>query len=438
MKRTIITALALALLLLAHGAPPRAQTDDRGASIWKGVAELPAREKRWALVIGVDKYQDANLSSLAGAANDARALAGALTRYAGFSERQITLLTTDETPARQPTRTNILSGLHDLAANAPKDGLLLVFFAGHGIARDDSHAYLLPPEAPLSNDVTLLDDTAINVDKMREYIRATGVRQVMIILDACRNDPVRARGGAPNLLTEAESYARAFRFDVRNREVEAFVTIYASARGQRAYEDGVRRHGYFTMALVEGMSGAAKNDRGEVTLAALVDYVQRRVPELVGSRLKQRPWKESAGFLENELVVSVAGPLPVFEPGPAQGPAESSDGGFKALDEAMRRTSPPPDSKSITVRNVLFDCLPFGVEDKNCYLMIFGGGWGATEVKVTMNGRDISQQLTSQDDNSIELKGNRESLNFINGRNELVIKAGDRMSGPYAFTKIIK
>src|SRR5215470_17478009 len=42
------------------------------------VTSLPVRAKRWALVIGVDKYNDPQISSLKGADNDARLVADAL------------------------------------------------------------------------------------------------------------------------------------------------------------------------------------------------------------------------------------------------------------------------------------------------------------------------------------------------------------------------
>jgi len=52
------------------------------------VQQLPAVAKRFALVIGVDKYDDPQLNSLRGAANDARILADAFIRYAGFPASQ--------------------------------------------------------------------------------------------------------------------------------------------------------------------------------------------------------------------------------------------------------------------------------------------------------------------------------------------------------------
>jgi hypothetical protein len=75
---------------------------------------------------------------------------------------------------------------------------------------------------------------------MSELIKATGVAQVMVLLDACRNDP-GGRSDAPNPLTEA--YLQGLNFDVRNREVQAFATIYATGVGQRAYEYTERKQG---------------------------------------------------------------------------------------------------------------------------------------------------------------------------------------------------
>ncbi|PYS89611.1 MAG: hypothetical protein DMF64_17225, partial [Acidobacteria bacterium] len=87
---------------------------------------------------------------------------------------------------------------------------------------------------------------------------------------------------------------RGFDFDVRNREVQAFATIYATEIGRRAYELKEQRHGYFTLALVEALRGQAANAKGEVTLASLVKYLQDNVPRRVlldlGQGRVQRPF----------------------------------------------------------------------------------------------------------------------------------------------------
>jgi hypothetical protein len=316
--KALTSGSALSLLfILSLNASSTAQTQRNAQSRQleqvESVKQWPGKAKRWALVIGVDNYKDGQISPLKGSANDARMLADALVRYAGFPQDQVILMSTDQPEERQPTRVNILRRLSNLASVVPKDGLLLISFAGHGMERN-GQAYLLPSDAQISDDITFLEETAVSVARMKERIRATGVGQVVVLLDACRNDP-GGRADAPNPLTAA--YTK-FNFDVRNREVQAFATFYATAVGQRAYEYTEKHQGYFTWAVVEGIKGGAANERGEVTLGNLVKYVQENVPKRIGIDLgggkQQRPFAIIEGYKADELVIAVAGQVsPVAE-----------------------------------------------------------------------------------------------------------------------------
>jgi hypothetical protein len=283
--------------------PEPVQPSARGVAL---VSTLPVKPKRFALVIGVDQYDDPQVVGLGGAANDARLLAMSLVHYAGFPSDQVIVLASGEPPDRQPTRGNILRRLSNLAAAVPKDGLLLFSFAGHGMERS-SQAFLLPADAQVSDDVNLLEQTAINVVQIKDWIHKTGVSQVLLLLDACRNDPSAGRATADNPLSK--TYMRGFDFDVRNREVQAFATLYATQIGQRAYEAKERRHGYFTLAIVEGLQGRAANSKSEVTLAGLVNYLQNTVPQRVlldlGQGKVQRPFAVVEGYRADELVLSL-------------------------------------------------------------------------------------------------------------------------------------
>ncbi|HKO43749.1 MAG TPA: tetratricopeptide repeat protein [Pyrinomonadaceae bacterium] len=269
------------------------------------VKTLPVGSKRWALVIGVDKYQDPQISPLKGSDNDARLIADALVRYAGFPQDQVILLATNQPMERQPTRVNILRRLSNLSTAVPKDGLLLVSFAGHGMERA-GHAFLLPSDAQISDQISFLEETAISINRVKERIKETGVAQVVVMLDACRNDP-GGRADAPNQLSAA--YTNVFNFDVRNREVQAFATIYATGIGQRAYEYTEKKQGYFSWAMVEALKGGAANDKGEITLSQLVKYVQENVPKRIaidlGSTKQQRPFAVIEGYRADELVMAV-------------------------------------------------------------------------------------------------------------------------------------
>ncbi len=330
--------------LLVSAISPQTPRRDLRLAQSKPVTTLPVKAKRWALVIGVDQYRDDQISSLKGAANDAKTLAEALTRYAGFPADQVILLATDQPDERQPTRVNILRRLSNLVTLVPKDGLLLVSFAGHGMERS-GQAFLIPTDAQLGDDISFLEETAISVTRMKDRIRAVGVGQVLMLLDACRNDPV-GRANTTNPLTEA--FVNGFNFDVRNREVTAFATLYATAVGQRAYEYSEKRQGYFTWAVVQAMSGAAANDKGEVTLSALLKYVQDTVPKLIsidlGAGKQQKPFAITEGYKADELVIAA---VPVRIPDTAANtpPPNTDTSAATELSfwEAIRTSTDPAD-----------------------------------------------------------------------------------------------
>jgi hypothetical protein len=322
-KSIAFIKLIVAAMLVFATAPDstlaKAQTSERGMRAQVG--QLPIRSKRWALIIGVDQYKDKQIGLLNGAANDAKTLAEALIKNAGFPADQVILLASDQPEERQPTRANILRRLSNLSSIVPKDGLLLVSFAGHGIERG-GQAYLLPSDAQLSDDISFLEDTAVSVTRVTDRIRSTGVKQVLLVLDACRNDP-SGRADAPNRMSEAFK----FNFDARNREIEAFAVLYATAIGERAYEYTEKRQGYFSWAIVDGMRGAAANEKGEVTLASLLKYVQEAVPKRIGIDLgrgkQQRPFAVIEGYKADELVIAL--PEKKIPPPVASAPPQTVD-----------------------------------------------------------------------------------------------------------------
>jgi tetratricopeptide (TPR) repeat protein len=301
MRRLLLACFIVA----AFGAGRAAAGQGRGGDL-RPVTQLPSKEKRWALIIGVDDYSN-GIQRLYGAVNDSKALKAALVKYANFPEEQVIVLTTGG-DGEQPTRTNILSRLFRLKSMVPKDGLLLFSFSGHGVERN-SQVFLLPSDAMQTRDVEELREMAISVDRIKGQIEGAGIQQVLILLDACRNDPEAGKGDKDNLLTEA--YRSGFSFDVQNKGIEAFATLYATSFGKRAYEfrdrETGQQRGFFSWALVKGLEGGAANGEGEVTLGGLVNYVAEVVPrklktENVGG--EQKPYPLIGGYKADELVLA--------------------------------------------------------------------------------------------------------------------------------------
>jgi len=258
------------------------------------VDELPAEENRFALIIGVEDYLDKRINRFNYAASDARAVAGALARYAGFRKDRIVLLATGEPDDRQPLRSVILQQLANLPDRVSQDGLLLIYFAGHSAIRDGK-SYLLPTDA-LTGDDTLLAETAIGAERVKELIRASGASQVMLAFDAFRHEPLN------------EAFTRAFTFDPRNQEVVAFITLLATGVGQRAYESPAKGQGYFTAALIEALKGRAADGNREVTLDRFVKYLQANISAEVQRDLaaQQRPLAVIEGYQADELTLAIS------------------------------------------------------------------------------------------------------------------------------------
>src|SRR6185369_11248554 len=229
------------------------------------IDEWPEAEKRFAVVIGVEEYQDKRISRFNYAAADARMLSEALVQSAGFPREQVILVAAGESVEQQPTRSSILRHLAGLRGRATQEGLLLVFFAGHAIERDGK-AYLLPSDAQ-AGDAVLLQETAISVERVKELIRASEAGQVVLIFDSFRQQPIADAASPDNPLTE--NFTREIAFDTGKGEAMAFAALFASSVGERAYESQTKKQGYFAAGVVEALKGRAANSKREVTLSGL-------------------------------------------------------------------------------------------------------------------------------------------------------------------------
>ena len=79
----------------------------------------------WALIIGINKYQ--NVDPLTYAVDDAVAVKEMLVDKYGFKEGNIKLITDEEA-----TKDNILKGFSDILTQAKEKDRVIVFYAGHG------------------------------------------------------------------------------------------------------------------------------------------------------------------------------------------------------------------------------------------------------------------------------------------------------------------
>ena len=75
-------------------------------------------ETRWAVLVGIDRYQSPQISRLKGAANDASSLAETLKDTLNFPERNVLVYTSDASGAQLPTTGNIVKALKYISRKA--------------------------------------------------------------------------------------------------------------------------------------------------------------------------------------------------------------------------------------------------------------------------------------------------------------------------------
>ncbi len=274
--------------------------------------------KKYALVVGISKYTDLEITDLTFAAQDARDVADCLCQVCGFEDVRVLLSGGD----REPDHVNIVDALYNLAPLISHEDLFLFYFAGHGVETKEGARLLasnsrihMPELASLS--MSVLTDCLGNVEAVSR----------VLILDACRNDPRKGMGDADNVLTarfsrDVIAMAKAPVEGV----VPATCVLFSCSEGERAYEWPDQGHGAFTHYLLEGLQGAALNAENCLTVQNLGRYVEERVPRWARKARTpkpQTPWAQQVGSLrEIVLADTLASRRPSVPPHPAQGHIE--------------------------------------------------------------------------------------------------------------------
>jgi len=244
------------------------------------------RRRSYAVIVGVDEYQDPDIGRLQFACADARALRDALTdpQTGLFASENVTLLTTGaRDPALVPERLNVLQAVAGLKSRLRPDDRLLFFFAGHGSTDEKGVGnYLLP------QDVTL-ETVSLQGIKLREEIlnvlEGCPARDQVVIIDACHSglrEGMRA-DDAQSRAVVVQGIGDALTKFGQNRSGRA--VICSSSRDQLSNEDKQLRHGVFTYYLVEGLRALAGDQmstvdsdlNGRVEASELFEHVAQSV-----------------------------------------------------------------------------------------------------------------------------------------------------------------
>jgi formylglycine-generating enzyme required for sulfatase activity len=230
--------------------------------------------KNWAICVGINQYD--NLSPLNYAVRDAEAMRDYFTEV-GFDQ---VYLFTDNSPAitdagkpfnSQPSFGSLRRFLRvrfEKAFLSSGDNFWF-FFSGHGM-RHGEKDYLLPCDGDPHPDG--IEETAIPLSYVSERLRRCGADNVVLLLDACRNE-----GGSKGI-------------GLGEEEQQGVITLASCSPSERSYEIEALQQGSFTYGLLEALriQGAGNC----ATVERLEQRLRYRIPEInqAHRKPKQNPY----------------------------------------------------------------------------------------------------------------------------------------------------
>jgi hypothetical protein len=141
--------------------------------------------KKWALVIGIDQYQDERVPRLNFAVKDSQDFEEFLKDPEGgrFDPANIIHLVD-----QKATLTGIRQALGKLRAQVQKDDLVVLYFSGHGSPREmdpNGMSYIITNDTSLDGPENLYATSLQMIDLVQQVNRDIKARRVVLFLDTC-------------------------------------------------------------------------------------------------------------------------------------------------------------------------------------------------------------------------------------------------------------
>jgi len=246
-----------------------------------------AQGKKYALVVGVEKYNPSQLTSLQYAEDDADALGESLQRL-GFDV--IVMTRQSDIPERVPAfADDILTQLKRRVRGRSTDDTVLVALSGHGVQLKGDKAskdgtketYFCPERADLRNKSTLLA-----MSDVIALLKQCNAGRKLLLVDACRNEV------EPKDIAGKDSSPVEIELDpagVTRRTIPGgMVALFSCGAKERSFEVSRLNHSVFTYHVLQYLNGKAAANRypkQQISISELAAYVSRETRDYIDNRL---------------------------------------------------------------------------------------------------------------------------------------------------------
>ena len=221
-------------------------------------ASLPQIQRKVALVIGVDRYDDPTIPKLANAVGDARAIGKVLESQMGY----------ETVVLENATKKSVVAALNGLAVELGAKDSLILYYAGHGeLVESTKLGYWQLADSDPKRPETWLSNT--DIGRMVAHIEAS---QVALISDSCYSG---------SLVTDQRIRAAVGPVDPAQVLSHKSVVVMSSGGNEPVADAGKEGHSPFAWNLMNNLRQLSAWQPG--------GNVFERVRFAVAKELPQRP-----------------------------------------------------------------------------------------------------------------------------------------------------
>ena len=252
-----------------------------GLALPYNTGAMQARGKSVALLIGVEEYENPDISRLRYAVKDVTAVGALLEKRLGYAS--VRVMTSDTRDVRlKPTNINIIKALDAVAAEVSINDTFLLYFSGHGFSKQGQSFLGSVNVDPDSIETLRL--SSVPVADLQTKLKKVRAKQVIVIMDACRNDPEAGKGDGDNKLTGDLAKSLGLVARSASESGGGSAMLFACSEGERAFEEPGFEHSVFTHYLLEGLSGKG----GTLGVEDVVSYTAGEVAKWAKERGKKQ------------------------------------------------------------------------------------------------------------------------------------------------------
>ena len=228
--------------------------------------------QKYALLIGVDEYEDSSIPDLNNPLHNIVALSEILVnpRVGEFSRENVDVLS-------NPTYKSAKRAISELFSKAKRDDLAVFYFSGHGFLQEQQ-LYLALQDSVKE----YLDLEAVSAYFIASQMSRSRAKKQVIILDCC--------------------HAGAFEPPPGLKPSVNAIVLTASDKTEYAWENHDGHYSLFTQNLIEGLKeGKIDCDSsGQVTIEEIYRYTRRKLSHSKQNPLRLYPF----GRQEEEIVIA--------------------------------------------------------------------------------------------------------------------------------------